>query len=103
MDKFVPLGILTKKPISFRLWVVHILNRKVIYLMVRPYICNKDVIYIEKDNCLIGTKFFCINNKELAMMLTHKFNGYNVITTCFKKLNNAESFCRFFNKFLNVK
>ena len=71
--------------------------------MVRPYICNKDVIYIEKDNCLIGTKFFCINNKELAMMLTHKFNGYNVITTCFKKLNNAESFCRFFNKFLNVK
>ena len=71
--------------------------------MVRPYICNKDVIYIEKDDCLIGTKFFCINNEELAMILTHKFNGYNVITTCFKKLNNAKSFSRFFNKFLNVK
>ena len=103
MDKFVPLGILTKKPISFRLWVVHILNRKVIQLMVRPYICHNDVIYIEKDNCLIGTESLCRYNKELAMMLTHKFNGYNVIITCFKKLNNAESFSRFFNKFLNVK
>lgn len=71
--------------------------------MVRPYIRHNDVIYIEKDNRLIGTKFFCGNNEELAMMLTHKFNGYNVIITCFKKLNNAESFSRFFNKFLNVK
>lgn len=71
--------------------------------MVRPYICNKDVIYIEKDNCLIGAESLCRDSKELAMMLTHKFNGYNAVITCFKKLNNAESFSRFFNKFLNVK
>ena len=103
MDKLVPLGILTKKPISFRLWVVHILNRKVIHLMVRPYICHNDVIYIEKDNCLIGTASLCRDNKELALVLTYKFNGYNAVITCFKKLNNAKSFSRFFNKFLNVK
>ena len=103
MDKFVPLGILTKKQISFRLWVVHILNRKVIQLMVRPYICHNDVIYIEKDNYLIGAESLCRDNKELALVLTYKFNGYNAVITCFKKLNNAESFSRFFNKFLNVK
>ena len=71
--------------------------------MVRPYICHNDVIYIEKDDCLIGTESLCMDNKELALALTHKFNGYNVIITCFKKLKNAESFSRFFNKFLNVK
>ena len=71
--------------------------------MVRPYICNNDVIYIETDSYLIGAESLCRDNKELALVLTYKFNGYNVVITCFKKLNNAESFSRFFNKFLNVK
>lgn len=60
--------------------------------MVRPYVCHNDVFYIEKDNYLIGAESLCRDNKELALVLTYKFNGYN-----------AESFSRFFNKFLNVK
>ena len=59
--------------------------------MVRPYICNNDVIYIEKDSYLIGAESLCRDNKELALVLTYKFNGYNVVITCFKKLNNAHS------------
>ena len=54
--------------------------------MVRPYICHNDVIYIEKDDCLIGAESLCRDNKELALALTYKFNGYNAVITCFKKL-----------------